>query len=98
MLQIQQRNYEFLDSLFWALADEAINHNVTDRLNEISVPTLVVWGRLDRVLDVSCTETMAADIPDNELVIFEDVGHLPMLECPRETAEHQLALVARSTP
>ena len=93
-MQVQQQNYEFLDKIFWTLADEATEHTVTDRLSEISVPTLVVWGRHDRVLDVSCTEAMAANIPDNRIVIFEDAGHIPMIEKPGESASHQLELIA----
>ena len=94
MMQVQQQNYEFLDKIFWTLADEATEHTVTDRLSEISVPTLVVWGRHDRVLDVSCTEAMAANIPDNRIVIFEDAGHIPMIEKPADAASHQLELIA----
>jgi pimeloyl-ACP methyl ester carboxylesterase len=94
MMQVQQQNYEFLDKIFWTLADEATEHTVTDRLSEISVPTLVIWGRHDRVLDVSCTEAMSASIPDNKIVIFEDAGHIPMIEKPGESALHQLELIA----
>ena len=96
LLQIQQRNFEFLDKLFWRLADEAVDETVTDRLSEISMPTLVIWGRHDRVLDVSCTEAMAASIPNNKIVIFEDAGHIPMIEKPRESAQHHLELIAAS--
>ena len=96
LLQIQQRNFEFLDKLFWRLADEAVDETVTDRLSEISMPTLVIWGRHDRVLDVSCTEAMAASIPNNKVVIFEDAGHIPMIEKPRESAQHHLELIAAS--
>ena len=51
------------------------------------------WGRHDRVLDVSCTEAMAASIPDNKIVIFEDAGHVPMIEKPGDSAAHQLELI-----
>jgi abhydrolase domain-containing protein 6 len=94
MFEVQARNAEFLDRIFWTLADEAVNGTVTDRLGEISVPTLVIWGRHDRVIDVSCTEAMAAAIPDNKVVIFEDAGHVPMIEKPHETADQQIGLIS----
>lgn len=94
LLKVQQRNFDFLDKLFWKLADEAVDETVTDRLSEISTPTLVIWGRHDRVLDVSCTEAMAASIPNNKVVILEDAGHIPMIEKPRESALHHLELIA----
>lgn len=90
----QARHFEFLDKIFWHITDEATNDTLTDRLSEISVPTLVIWGRQDRVLDVSCTEAMAAAISENKVVILEDVGHIPMIECPRETALHHIELIA----
>jgi len=94
LLKVQQRNFDFLDKLFWELADEAVDETVTDRLSEISTPTLVIWGRHDRLIDVSCAETMAASIPNNKVVIFEDAGHIPMIEKPRESALHHLELIA----
>jgi len=94
MFEVQKRNYDFLDKLFWKLSDEVLNESVTDRLSEIKAPTLVVWGRHDRVLDVSCTDTMAKEIPDNRIVIFEDAGHVPMIESPGESARHHLELIA----
>ena len=69
LLKVQQRNFDFLDKIFWKLADEATGVGLTDRLGEISMPTLVIWGRHDRVLDVSCTEAMAASIPNNKVGI-----------------------------
>lgn len=94
MYEVQKRNFDFLDKIYWGLAHEATDETVDDRLAEVAMPTLVIWGRHDRVLDVSCTEAMADAIPDNKVVIFEDVGHLPMMECPRETAAHQIELIA----
>jgi pimeloyl-ACP methyl ester carboxylesterase len=94
MLAIQIRNRDLLDAIFWQIIDEALKHSLTDRLGEVSMPTLVIWGRHDRLIDVSCAEVMAATIPDNRVVVLEDVGHVPMIESPRETAQHQLAMIA----
>ena len=67
-----------------------------DRLSEVSVPTLIIWGRHDRILDVSCTERMKLGIPNNECIVFEDVGHVPQIECPAEAAGAQRKLINRS--
>lgn len=93
MFAVQRRHYELLDRIFWAFGDEALNHNLTDRLGEVAMPTLVIWGRHDRLIDVSCAEVMAEAIPDNRVVILEDVGHVPMIESPGETARHQISLI-----
>jgi pimeloyl-ACP methyl ester carboxylesterase len=93
MLEIHIRHFDFLNEVFWALTDEVQNHNVTERLGDVAMPTLIIWGRHDRLIDVSCTEVMAAAIPDNEVVILEDVGHVPMVESPKVTAGHHIDLI-----
>lgn len=94
MLEIFVQHYDFLDGIFWTVVEEALEKSLTDRLGDIAMPTLIIWGRHDRLIDVSCTEVMAAAIPDNKVVILEDVGHVPMIESPRETAGHQIKLIA----
>lgn len=94
LLEVQIRNHDLLDGIFWAIIDEALNNSLTERLGELSMPTLVIWGRHDRLIDVSCAGVMAAAIPDNTVVILEDAGHVPMIESPREAAGHHIKLIA----
>jgi pimeloyl-ACP methyl ester carboxylesterase len=81
---------DFLDPIFWALFDDIESRPLDDQLHEVDAPTLVIWGRHDRVIDVSCMETMKARIPINRCVVFEDAGHVPMLECAAESASAHL--------
>ena len=54
-----------------------------DRLEEIGVPTLIVWGRNDRVVPVPAALSYRKRIGDNaELVIFDECGHVPQIERP----------------
>jgi pimeloyl-ACP methyl ester carboxylesterase len=94
LLAVQIRYRDLLDAIFWEILDEALHDSLTDRLGDVSTPTLVIWGRHDRLIDVSCAEVMAASIPNNKIVIFEDAGHIPMIEKPRESALHHLELIA----
>lgn len=94
MLEVQIRNHDLLDAIFWQIIDEALNNSLTERLGELSMPTLVIWGRYDRLIDVSCADIMAAAIPDCTVAILEDTGHIPMIERPRETAGHHIKLIA----
>jgi pimeloyl-ACP methyl ester carboxylesterase len=43
---------------------------------EISIPTLIIWGRHDRVVWLDNGKRLHAEIPDSRLVIFE-CGHNP---------------------
>jgi len=54
--------------------------------DKISMPTLIIWGAQDRVLDVSAVEVFKQFIPHAEVQIYDGVGHLPMVEIPEQTA------------
>ncbi|CAN5783274.1 alpha/beta hydrolase [soil metagenome] len=65
--------------------DQAFSRNLpgydlTGRLHEIRVPTLIVVGRHDWITPVAAAEEIAAGIAHAELVIFEESGHSPQLE------------------
>jgi len=45
------------------------------RLSEIIVPTLIVWGKNDRIVPVKQAYAAATVIPDCQLKVFEDCGH-----------------------
>jgi len=48
---------------------------------------LVLWGNNDRVLHVSGAEVLKQVIPKATISIMKNVGHLPMVESPKETAD-----------
>lgn len=62
-------------------------------LARIEAPTLVLWGRHDRIIHVDNARLVADAVPDSRLVILEDIAHMPMIEAPEETAERMRALV-----
>jgi proline iminopeptidase len=53
---------------------------VEDRLHLVTHPVLVLVGRLDRSCSVAAAEAMVQGIPDAELVIFENSGHMTFIE------------------
>nr|UXE46159.1 lipase 1 [uncultured bacterium] len=57
----------------------------------LKTPTLIVWGSDDRVQNVSGAEILHRLMPDSKVVIMSGVGHLPMLEAPRQAAEDYIA-------
>jgi rifampin ADP-ribosylating transferase len=48
----------------------------------IFAPTVIVWGARDSLLPRADQEAMAAEMPGARLVIYADVGHLPVIEAP----------------
>lgn len=86
---------EVLDKIFWQIAGAGINHPLNDRLGEVTAPSLIIWGRHDRLIDVSCVKVLEEGISNSEAVIFEETGHIPMIEKPKETAAAHLAFLAK---
>jgi pimeloyl-ACP methyl ester carboxylesterase len=58
----------------------------------VKVPSLVVWGDRDRLVDPELAPRLAAVLPDSRLQVQEGIGHLAMLEAPEPTARAVLAL------
>jgi proline iminopeptidase len=54
--------------------------DISDRLNEIAVPALIVCGWYDELSPERCSRPLADGIPDNEYVIFGNSSHLTILE------------------
>lgn len=67
---------------FAAAAVALTGYDLLDRLERISVPTLLIWGRDDLVVPASDAPGYERRIADAELQIFGECGHLPMLERP----------------
>ncbi|HTY55303.1 MAG TPA: alpha/beta fold hydrolase [Candidatus Binataceae bacterium] len=57
---------------------------IADRLGGILSPTLVLWGKEDRLVSVAHGETFAARIANARLHVIDQCGHCPMLEKPEE--------------
>jgi 3-oxoadipate enol-lactonase len=56
--------------------------DVTHRLSEIGVPCLVIVGADDIAMPPSMAHTLAKHLPDAQLVVIPDAGHLSNLEQP----------------
>jgi pimeloyl-ACP methyl ester carboxylesterase len=56
-----------------------------DRLAAVTVPTLVLWGQSDRVVDPDYGRAYAAAIPGATYHPLPATGHLPQLESPDRT-------------
>jgi pimeloyl-ACP methyl ester carboxylesterase len=57
-------------------------YDTRERLPEIEIPTLVVWGLNDQIVPVEAALGYHRLIPRSRLEIFERTGHVPMMERP----------------
>jgi pimeloyl-ACP methyl ester carboxylesterase len=57
-----------------------------ERIAEITAPTLLLWGAEDKLIYASAATTFDERMPNAEVVILENVGHIPMEEAPAASA------------
>jgi pimeloyl-ACP methyl ester carboxylesterase len=65
-------------------------------MQRITAPSLVIWGELDKLVDVANAPRTARTIPDATLLVLPDIGHTAQLEDPAVTARAILALRERA--
>ena len=64
------------------------------RLKEIHLPTLIIWGGKDRLINVSAVPVWQNGIANSQVKVFNDLGHMPMLEDPQASADVVQAFLA----
>lgn len=55
-------------------------------LNDIQAPTLIIHGEEDNIIPYVSSYNLAEYIPKNQLIIYPEIGHLPMYEAPDRVA------------
>ncbi|MHA8051142.1 alpha/beta fold hydrolase [Aquirufa sp. ROCK-SH2] len=57
-----------------------------ENIRKVKVPTLILWGDKDHLIDVGNATLFKKDIPNAKIVIFHNVGHVPMEEVPHQVS------------
>ena len=61
----------------------SLDYDFRDRLPEVKVPTLIVWGEKDSIIPVRDADEFERLIDDSRKVVMRDTGHIPMAERPQ---------------
>lgn len=64
-------------------------------IKTLKVPTLILWGAKDRLIPLDNAKRFAADIAGSQLVVFDDLGHVPHEEdAPKTVAAFRASLAS----
>lgn len=74
---------------------QAPSGELHERIGELELPTLILWGGRDRLIPPDNAARFAADIAGSQLVLFNSLGHVPQEEDPARTAAVLSAFLAR---
>ncbi|XP_015277596.1 PREDICTED: monoacylglycerol lipase ABHD6-like [Gekko japonicus] len=67
-------------------SDESL-YSLQDNMSKIRVPTQVIWGKDDKMLDVSGAEVLAKGIPHAQIHLLEKCGHFQPVDSPLKTSQ-----------
>ncbi len=82
-----------------AVSDRAINEKIfadikaphsyvfKDAIKKIQAPTLIMWGKDDRIINYENASVFEKLIPDSQKIVLDGIGHAAMLETPEKSAE-----------
>jgi 4,5:9,10-diseco-3-hydroxy-5,9,17-trioxoandrosta-1(10),2-diene-4-oate hydrolase len=72
------------DAFYWMQRALHFDFAIPDvtRIKSVAAPTLIVWGRNDRIVDVRTATRFQQDIAGAQLVVIDDAGHMVHEEKP----------------
>jgi len=100
----ESRSQEGADAAMKAIANAVFSRDgqttgLEERLADLTVPVLIVWGAFDRVVPFHHGASAARAIPGAWVEIMAGIGHVPQVEAPEQlasTMSRWLATIGRS--
>lgn len=86
MAQERIRNFDLEQKIY----QEDVTYQMEPHIAGLQTPTLIVWGQQDRSHNVAAAGILHKLLPNSEVIILPDAGHLPMIEQPQRCAEDYL--------
>ncbi len=90
-LRSPQTRLALIHTALQIMPEDGAEH--TARYGEIDVPTLLLWGRHDRVIPLSVGERLLSVLPRARLEVLEECGHLVPEELPEASLEMVLGFL-----
>jgi pimeloyl-ACP methyl ester carboxylesterase len=72
------------------ILEQIVTDSVEERaqiIADYNIPTLVVWGEKDQVIKPETVNVIKDIIPQAQVIMMEDIGHVPMIEAATKTAD-----------
>jgi pimeloyl-ACP methyl ester carboxylesterase len=86
------------DKALWELTLASHASGLAERLKEFSLPVLVITGDDDRIVPTADSIRLAGELPDAQLTVIPDAGHVPHEERPAAFMKAVLDFLKTMTP
>lgn len=80
---------------FISIANSKLKQN-TESLNYLDIPVLIMWGDKDRWISPEHALFFKNDISNSRVLMYKDVGHIPMEEIPEKSANDLIEFLAEN--
>lgn len=92
-LSLRPGNREAFVARIKLVAEEPIRFDLT----ALKMPILILWGEKDTWVPVILAKRFYRDVPHATLIIYPEVGHVPMEEAPEKTISDMLNFLKSDT-
>jgi len=75
---------EHWDRGLWEFTKAAQSLDLVNRLDELKLPVLVITGDDDRIVPTDESMRLAGELPNADMVVIPNCGHVPQEECPEQ--------------
>ena len=86
-LSLREGNRKAFIDRMSAFRNKGIESEKSVKIKTLTMPTLIIWGDKDFLIPLDVAEKFHADLPNDTLVIFKNLGHTPMEEDAETTVE-----------
>uniref|UniRef100_A0A4W4FRS9 acylglycerol lipase n=1 Tax=Electrophorus electricus TaxID=8005 RepID=A0A4W4FRS9_ELEEL len=87
LVDVRIAHNDFYREVFMELVGEKSRHSLHENMHLISAPLQVIWGKQDKVLDVSGASVLADALPGCQVDLLDNCGHSVVMERPRKAAQ-----------
>jgi pimeloyl-ACP methyl ester carboxylesterase len=94
----QPLQVENWDRALWEFTLAGRDLKLGERIKEVKTPALVITGDDDRFVPTADSIRLASELPNAELVVIPNCGHLPQEECPGPFLEAAMRFIAQQRP
>jgi pimeloyl-ACP methyl ester carboxylesterase len=83
------------DALFSGASAAPPSHYLQDHLQDIHVPTLILWGHDDKLIPLTNGDYVHESIRGSRYVVIPECGHAPGIEKPSAFLDAVIPFLAR---
>ncbi len=93
---IRKTDYLRTKGLMKETFKKVINEDLTSFLSQIKIPSLIIWGRKDKITPISDAYKMNKEIKNSILKIIPEGNHNPHFQFPQKLTEYILEFIAKN--